>query len=101
MSEHNITAVELARRLQTVGVAVSAQAIRNKLGRGTFPAAFFFAAIACIRGAKIRVASDDLMQRYTDDPDDTGTVREMLRALEEEGIKVEPKIAKLLKQQFK
>lgn len=54
MREHNLSAVALAENLKNVGFEVSAQGIRNKLGRGGFSAEFLLAVIGSIAEAQNR-----------------------------------------------
>ena len=48
MREYKLSAGALAENLKDVGFEISAQAIRNKLGRGAFSAEFLLAAIGSV-----------------------------------------------------
>jgi hypothetical protein len=60
MSDHSVNPDELARRLAKLGIRVSGQAVRNKLPRGTFSAAFLLAAIASMRTARVTLRGREL-----------------------------------------
>lgn len=60
MKMHAVTADELARRVTALGLNTSGQAVRNKLPRGTFSAAFFLAAIAAMKTARVTLRSRKL-----------------------------------------
>ena len=77
MKKHSVTADELARRLTLLGLKTSGQAIRNKLPRGTFSAAFFLAAIAAMKTARVTLRSRELSN-----PKETGRVAVEVQAKE-------------------
>lgn len=63
MQDHSITPDELASRLTLLGVGVTGQAVRNKVGRGSFSAAFLLAAIASMRTARVTLRARELVGR--------------------------------------
>jgi len=60
MSEHSVTTDELARRLALLGMDVTGQAVRNKVSRGAFSAAFLLAAIASMKAAHVMLRGREL-----------------------------------------
>ena len=60
MKKHSVTSDELALRLKLLGIPVSGQAVRNKLPRGTFSAAFFLAAIASMKASRVTLHGSEL-----------------------------------------
>lgn len=86
MAARQVTAGELARRLGEVGVELSGQAIRNKLGRGTFSAAFLLAAISCLDASSVKLSPKQLQSRYHALDTERGAIAETLEGLRARGL---------------
>lgn len=56
MARAGVKCPELARRLSRSGQAVTAQALRNKLARGSFSAAFLLAALDALACQGVRLS---------------------------------------------